>query len=301
MKKYWYRRILIMALVFFVSVGGSYLLIEQKKDAMRREVSAQTSEEDLVIPGGMPVGIYMKTKGVMVLDTQKIKGEDGSEYEPALHIVKAGDYITGFNGKDINTKNELVEAVSSFSEQKAKLDICRKGETIHVKMDMIQCEDGTKKLGIWVRDNAQGLGTITYLDSDSHFGALGHGIHDIDTGELIDRVDVLFANQTPVQLAKKEEVEEGPAIIRCAVDGEIKEYDILITQVNLWSGEVNKSMTIEVTDPSLLDETGGVIQGMSGSPILQNGKLIGAVTHVFINNPTKGYGIFAESMINESE
>ena len=85
------------------------------------------------------------------------------------------------------------------------------------------------------------------------------------------------------------------------VDGEIKEYNILITQVNLWSGEVNKSMTIEVTDPLLLDETGGIIQGMSGSPILQNGKLIGAVTHVFVNNPTKGYGIFAESMINESE
>ena len=176
MKKYWYRRILIMALVFFVSVGGSYLLIEQKKDTMRREVSAQTSEEDLVIPGG-------------ILDTQKIKGKDGAEYEPALHIVKAGDYITGFNGKDINTKNELVEAVSSFSEQKAKLDICRKGETIHVKMNMIQCEDGTKKLGIWVRDNAQGLGTITYLDSDSHFGALGHGIHDIDTGELLNISD----------------------------------------------------------------------------------------------------------------
>ena len=85
------------------------------------------------------------------------------------------------------------------------------------------------------------------------------------------------------------------------LSAEIKEYDILITQVNLWSGEVNKSMTIEVTDPSLLDETGGIIQGMSGSPILQNGKLIGAVTHVFVNNPTKGYGIFAESMINESE
>ena len=339
---------------FNYGIGVFYLLIEQKKDAMRREVSAQASEEELVIPGGMPVGIYMKTKGVMVLDTQEIKGKDGAAYEPALHIVKAGDYIVGFNGKDINTKNELIEAVSSFSEQKAKLDICRKGETIHVKMNMIQCEDGTKKLGIWVRDNAQGLGTITYLDSDSHFGALGHGIHDIDTGELlnisdgtlyltsvkeiqkgvngtpggmegiivynnynvlgkikknteagifgtIDRVDVLFANQTPVQLAKKEEVEEGPAIIRCAVDGEIKEYDILIRQVNLWSGEVNKSMTIEVTDPELLDETGGIIQGMSGSPILQNGKLIGAVTHVFVNNPTKGYGIFAESMINESE
>ena len=90
-------------------------------------------------------------------------------------------------------------------------------------------------------------------------------------------------------------------MIRCAIDGEIKEYDILIRQVNLWSGEVNKSMTIEVTDEELLRETGGIIQGMSGSPILQNGKLAGAVTHVFVNNPTKGYGIFAESMINESE
>ena len=354
MKKYWYRRILIMVLVFFVSVGGSYLLIEQKKDSMKREVSAQTSEENLVLPGGMPVGIYMKTKGVMVLNTQKLKGEDGTEYEPALHIVKAGDYITGFNGKDIHTKNELVEAVSSFTEQKARLDICRNGETIQVKMNTVQCEDGTKKLGIWVRDNAQGLGTITYLDADSHFGALGHGMHDVDTGGLldisdgtlyltsvkdiqkgvngtpggmegiivynnynvlgkikknteagifgtIDRVDVLFSNQTPVQVAKKEEIEEGPAVIRCAIDGEVKEYDILIRQVNLWSGEVNKSMTIEVTDEELLKETGGIIQGMSGSPILQNGKLAGAVTHVFVNNPTKGYGIFAESMINESE
>ena len=83
------------------------------------------------------------------------------------------------------------------------------------------------------------------------------------------------------------------------VDGEIKEYDILITQVNLWSGEVNKSMTIEVTDPSLLDETGGIIQGMSGSPILQNGKIVGAVTHVFINDPQRGYGVFIEWMLEE--
>lgn len=354
MKKYWYRRILMMALVFFVSVGGSYLLIEQKKDAMKKEVSARTSEQNLVLPGGMPVGIYMKTKGVMVLDTQKIKGEDGAEYEPALHIVKAGDYITGFDGKEINTKNELIEAVATCSEPKVRLDICRNGETIQVKMNTVQCEDGTQKLGIWVRDNAQGLGTITYLDADSHFGALGHGIHDVDTGELldisdgtlyltnikeiqkgvngapggmegiivynnynvlgkirenteagifgtIDRVDVLFANQTPVQVAKKEEIEEGPAVIRCAIDGDMKEYNIMIRQVNLWSGEVNKSMTIEVTDEELLKETGGIIQGMSGSPILQNGKLVGAVTHVFVNNPTKGYGIFAESMINESE
>ena len=213
------------------------------------------------------------------MDTQKIKGEDGAEYEPALHIVKAGDYITGFNGKDINTKNELVEAVKFLLGTKSKIRIFAGRGDDSCKMDMIQCEDGTKKLGIWVWDNAQGLGPLLIWTRTVIFGALGHGIHDIDTGELlnisdgtlyltsvkeiqkgvngtpggmegiivynnynvlgkikknteagifgtIDRVDVLFANQTPVQLAKKEEVEEGPAIIRCAVDGEIKEYDI---------------------------------------------------------------------------
>ena len=353
MKKYWYRRILIMALVFFVSVGGSYLLIEQKKDAMRREVSAQTSEGDLVIPGGMPVGIYMKTKGVMVLDTQKIKGEDGAEYEPALHIVKAGDYITGFNGKDINTKNELVEAVSSFSEQKAKLDICRKGETIHVKMDMIQCEDGTKKLGIWVRDNAQGLGTITYLDSDSHFGALGHGINDTDTADLMEvqsgslyktkivnirkgisgtpgeltgvidykkenRIGAISINSVegifgtlsqeeadeiqgealPVGL--KQEVKKGEAqILSCLEeDGAPQLYTIEIKALHLDHDNINRGIEIQVTDERLLEKTGGIVQGMSGSPILQNGKIIGAVTHVFVNDPTRGYGIFIENMLS---
>ena len=79
------------------------------------------------IPGGMPVRDLYENKGVMVLDTQKIKGEDGAEYEPALHIVKAGDYITGFNGKDINTKNELVEAVSSFSQTKSKIRYLQEG------------------------------------------------------------------------------------------------------------------------------------------------------------------------------
>ena len=344
----------IIILVFVLSVGGSYSYIRLRQKDFEKEVNASPMDKKLVIPGGMPIGIYLETKGVMVLGTDAIEREDGVKENPSSHLVKAGDYIQKVNNATVKTKNELIEEMKKLKEEEVVLTIRRNRENIRIKTKAVRDVKKEYKLGIWVRDNAQGLGTITYLDADSHFGALGHGIHDVDTNKLlsisegrvyatsirdiqkgkygtpggmegiivynnynvlgkikknteagifgtIDRVDVLFANQTPVQLAKKEEVEEGPAIIRCAVDGEIKEYDILITQVNLWSGEVNKSMTIEVTDPSLLDETGGIIQGMSGSPILQNGKLIGAVTHVFVNNPTKGYGIFAESMINESE
>ena len=79
----------------------------------------------------------------------------------------------------------------------------------------------------------------------------------------------------------------------------MREYGIQITDVDLNAKEENKGIVLEVTDPELLEQTGGIIQGMSGSPILQDGKLIGAVTHVFVNDPTRGYGIFAETMLGE--
>ena len=195
---------------------------------------------------------------------------------------------------------------------------------------------------------------MTFLNADSSFGALGHGIHDVDTSELldisdgtlyltsikdikrgengtpggmegiivynhynvlgtitkntevgifgtVDRIDTLFSEQEPIETAVKEEIEAGPAVIRCAVSGEIKEYEIQITGIDFYASEVNKGLTVEVTDKELLAETGGIVQGMSGSPIIQNGKLIGAITHVFVNDPTKGYGIFIENMLKETE
>ncbi len=210
------------------------------------------------------------------------------------------------------------------------------------------------KLGIWVRDNAQGLGTVTFLNTNSQFGALGHGIHDVDTNTLldihagtvyetsirdiqkgqdgtpggmegiivynnynvlgsitlntdcgifgtIDRIDALFADQTPIETAVKEEIVEGPAVIRCAVEGTVKDYEIRVTKIDKNTSEVNKGIVIEVTDDRLLSVTGGIVQGMSGSPIIQNGKLIGAVTHVFVHDATKGYGIFIENMMNNVE
>lgn len=339
-----------MVLVFTIAVGGGYCFIDSKKQMFKKEVNAKTSGDKMVIPGGMPVGIYLETEGVMILGTDEITGADGMKYEPSAHRVKAGDYIVGINHQKIENKAELIEAVDALENEKVVLTIKRKDEEIEVKTEAVKSDKEEYKLGIWVRDNAQGLGTITFLDENSRFGALGHGIHDVDTNDLldisegtlyttsikdiqkgengtpggmegiiiynnynivgsitkntdagifgtIDRIDTLFTDQTPVKVAAKEEIEEGPATIRCAVEGKVKEYDIKITDIDYKTDEVNKGIVIEVTDPELLEVTGGIVQGMSGSPILQNGKLIGAVTHVFVNNPKKGYGIFIENML----
>lgn len=349
MRKFWYRRILMMILVLSVSVGGSYFLLENQKNKLEREVSAGTSG-NMVIPGGMPIGIYLETEGVLVLGTEAIEGMDGQEYEPAAHLVKEGDYIVGFNDEVIEDKSELIAAVKSLNQDDVVLKVMRGEQTIDIRVKAVQCAVDDYKLGIWVRDNAQGLGTITYLTADSEFGALGHGIHDTDTGELLniskgvlyttsirdiqkgengvpggmegiivynnynmlgsitenseegiygtlDRIDTLFHNAEPVETASAKEIEEGAATIRCSVEGKVEEYQVQITEVNPSAKEVNKTIELEVTDEKLLELTGGIVQGMSGSPILQNGKLIGAVTHVFVNNPARGYGILIEEML----
>lgn len=207
------------------------------------------------------------------------------------------------------------------------------------------------KLGIWIRDNAQGIGTMTYEDADDTFGALGHGINDVDTsilmnleegvlyrteivgitrgaggapGELTGYIEydsdnvigeitentvagifgvcdhTLLENTTfePVPIALKQEIELGPAKIICSVSGEPEFYDVEIVEVNQEHENVNRGIVIRVVDEKLLMLTGGIIQGMSGSPIIQNGKLVGAVTHVLVNDSTKGYGIFIEEMLS---
>ncbi len=354
MRKYWYRRILIMIVTFLIAVGGGYYLIEYQKNMLEAEVNAATSSENMVIPGGMPIGIYLETEGVMVLGTDAITAEDGMDYEPAANLVKAGDYIVALNEQTIHDKSELVETVKDLGDEDVILRVRRADQYMNIRMKPVRQNARECKLGIWVRDNAQGLGTVTFLNTNSQFGALGHGIHDVDTNTLldihdgtvyetsirdiqkgqdgtpggmegiivynnynvlgsitrntdcgifgtIDRIDALFADQTPIETAGKEEIVEGPAVIRCAVEGTVKDYEIRVTKIDKNTSEVNKGIVIEVTDDRLLSVTGGIVQGMSGSPIIQNGKLIGAVTHVFVHDATKGYGIFIENMMNNVE
>ena len=231
----------------------------------------------------------------------------------------------------------------------------RDGQEIAIPKEAVRCGRDEYKLGIWVRDNAQGLGTVTFLNADSQFGALGHGIRDTDTGKLLgasdgllyttsikdikkgkdgtpggmegviiynnynilgtitqntedgiygtlDRIDALFTDTQPLEAAVDEsQIEEGEATIRCAVSGQVEDYSIRITKVDRNAQEANKEILLEVTDEKLLELTGGIVQGMSGSPIIQNGRLIGAVTHVFVNNPKEGYGIFVQDMLKHIE
>ncbi len=303
-------------------------------------------------PMGMPVGIYLKTEGVLVVGTAAIDGIDGSSYEPAKNIVQSGDYILRVDGKTVGTKEELAECISCCGGATLDLQVMRKSEVIDLAVTPVQTAENKYQAGIWVRNDTQGIGTMTYLDEDGSFGALGHGISDVDTSTLLTlksgtlyKADILSIvkgaagqpgelagvihyndesvlgeitknetngiygtvyssaffedGQETLPVAYKQEIHEGTATVICCLDGTRQEYEIEIEEINLNSGDVNKGMVIRITDPRLLELTGGIVQGMSGSPIIQNGRIVGAVTHVFVNDPTKGYGIFMENMLEQ--
>ena len=113
---------------------------------------------------------------------------------------------------------------------------------------------------------------------------------------IAGKLDTSFCKGERVLLAKRSEVHPGAAQVRTSVDGEPRYYDVEIIKASNQSSRKEKGLVIRITDKSLLDVTGGVVRGMSGSPIIQDGKLIGAVTHVFLNDFTKGYGVYAEFM-----
>lgn len=314
-------------------------------------IHAAAKERLQVRVSGNAVGIYMETDGVMVIDTSQIPTSDGLYADPAGNIVHAGDYICSVNQKPLTGKQQLIKMVADSSGEPMEL-IIRRGESeIPVSVQPVLASDGTYKLGIWVRDNIQGIGTLTYVENDGTFGALGHAISDVDTGEILNLKDgELYLTQIlsvvrgesgnpgelqgviryeqgfrlgtittnsglgihgvidrpaeesldlrEVETAWKEEVTTGPAQILTSVDGDVCEYEAEIIKIDNDAEDTNKSFTIKVTDPVLLAKTGGIVQGMSGSPILQNGRLVGAVTHVFVADASCGYGIFIENMMN---
>lgn len=315
-----------------------------------KDIQVDVVDTRYAIPCGSPIGIYLKSDGVMVIGTGRITGPDGMEVEPAFGILKTGDYIEAFNGKPMKTKEDLISAVNDSGGQDSVVTVRRDGEPIDVSVKPIASSDGKYKLGAWVRDDTQGIGTITYVDMNGNFGALGHGISDSDTGDLVETsqgalysteimgiekgtigkpgllsgviyygpqshmgdisqntnegifgtVNQQFKKQLtgePMEIACRQDVKPGGAYIRSNVSGELEDYEIEIQKVDYNASHKNKSMVIKVTDPRLLELTGGIVQGMSGSPIIQDGKLAGAVTHVFVQDASRGYGILIENML----
>ncbi len=310
-----------------------------------KNVDIEVIQDKMLIPSGIPIGIYVKTDGVLVVGIGEFESSGGETISPAKYVLQKGDYILESNGEPVENKKQFIRMVEDSEGEDMVLTIRRNNEITDICINAGKNRMEEWKLGIWIRDNAQGIGTMTYEGTDSTFGALGHGINDVDTsilmnleegtlyrteivgitrgangapGELTGYIEYdsdnvigeitentaegifgvcdeeLVTNSVyePVPIALKQEIEIGPAQIICSVSGEPEFYDVEIVEVNLEHENV-----IRVVDEKLLMLTGGIIQGMSGSPIIQNGKLVGAVTHVLVNDSTKGYGIFIEEML----
>lgn len=355
-----YRRILLFVLaasmlfaIFFLNRYPPFP-IPQETNVPQKSVSASASERTLLYPCGFQVGIYLQTKGVMIIGTDQVTTGSGVNYSPAYQKVQAGDYITKLNDIDVSSKNQLTFLVNKYGSDDLILTILRNGKKIKVRITPVCTGENEYKLGIWVRDDTQGIGTMTYLTEDGNYGSLGHGISDIDTGELLKseggllyeanvwgikrgqagypgalygmisyetgkRYGAIDANTeigiygnlakdkkaealikayalTPVETAATKDIKAGKAYLHSYVSGEACDYEIEIEKIDKERTD-NKGLIFKVTDERLLSLTGGIVQGMSGTPILQDGKIVGAVTHVFVNDPTRGYGIFIETML----
>lgn len=301
---------------------------------------------------GNTVGVKMKIDGILVIGISDVETLDGQKVLPAKDSgIRPGCLITSVNGKTLKNIEELVAEINKSAGKSIKVNFKYGTAENHTALlPVISSDDKKYHIGLWVRDSTAGIGTLTFYDpKTSTFGALGHGITDIDTGTLmpvatgeIIESSILgikagksgvpgelkgvfiddtglgtieinsefgiygkLSNNATAKLSGKlytiglrSEIREGPAVILSNIDGKnIEEYSIEIQKVSRQNLNGSKGMIIKVTDKKLLDATGGIVQGMSGSPIIQNGRIIGAVTHVLVNDPTKGYGIFIEGML----
>ena len=317
-----------------------------------KDVTVNVIPNTVVIPGGEAIGLRLYTSGVLVVGMSEIVGTDNKSYSPYKDSgIQEGDMIVKIDDKAITCTSDLITKVNECNGNSVEITYVRDGNNYITEIKPTKTEENEYKLGLWVRDAAAGVGTITYYDPESQmFGALGHGILDIDTDQLIDiaKGEVItskilsivkgekgkpgevqgsidngkvigevykntnfgiYGKLTDVSLIEggktlevmpRDEVKLGKATIICTLDdNKREEYEIEIEKLYTSTNRNNKNMIIKVTDKRLLEKTGGIIQGMSGSPILQDGKFVGAVTHVMVNNPEKGYGIFADTMLKQ--
>lgn len=271
--------------------------------------------------------------------------------------IKKGDIITEINGQQIEKMADISPFVKQAGEDGKPLNVVIKRENEKIKTQLQPKRDVNEnnyKLGLYIRDSAAGIGTMTFYHPQSKkYGALGHVISDMDTKKPIVVGDGQIVRSTvtsiekggkgnpgeklarfssdqevignikrnspfgifgelnkdisngvfdkPLPIALSHEVKEGPAKILTVVNNdEVNLFDIEIVSTIPQKFPATKGMVIKVTDPELLEKTGGIVQGMSGSPIIQGDKLVGAVTHVFVNDPTSGYGVHIEWMLNEA-
>lgn len=300
---------------------------------------------DYVIASGETIGIEVNSDGVLIVGFYEVN----NSYIAKENGFEIGDKITKINNTKINTISEMVEALKQETTEKTTFTILRNKKEQTIKMQLKEDENNVLKTGLYVKDQINGIGTLTYIDPETkRFGALGHEILETTTAQKfeikdgkifqanvsnikksrdgaageksatydktvaegnIDSNDITgiygtyqeeISNMDTLEVGKKEEIKTGKASIRTVIeDNQVEEFDINIIAIDVNSK--TKNILFEITDETLLNQTGGVVQGMSGSPIIQNNKIIGAVNYVIVNDTKKGYGIFITTMLEEGE
>lgn len=337
-------------------VGKSTLEVSLFDNILLKNVEVSVLPKTKVIPVGNIAGVKLYTSGVLVVGMSEIEGNDNKKYKPYENTgIKEGDTIIKVNDKNINSTSDLIQTVNLSQGHDISIKYVHQQETKECSITPVKTNNSQYKIGLWVRDSAAGVGTVTFYDPTSKtFGALGHGITDIDTNELINiasgefittrilnitkgesgnpgKIQGTIENQNNIgtigkntrfgiygkvdnlaslnidtskeaEVALREEIQIGKAKILCSLDNQKpQEYEIEIEKIYKDNNYDNKSMKIKVTDEKLLEKTGGIIQGMSGSPVLQNGKFIGAITHVLVNDPQEGYAVFGDIMLKQAK
>lgn len=297
---------------------------------------------------GNLIGMRLYTNGVLVVGTSNIE-DINKEIKLQKEIVE-GDTIVSINNTSIDSIEEINEIVNKSNGEILSCEIVRDGRKILTNIEPIMVDENEYKLGLWVKEAATGVGTISFINKDTNeFLALGHGITDSDTGRLLDIntgeivlskiksikkgkagdpgeiegkvidnsiiglvtkntefgiigniIDESLVEQENIyKVSTRDKINIGDASILCDVDGNVKEYDIKILSVDIDNNFDNKSMIIEVVDKDLIKKTGGIVRGMSGCPVIQNGKVIGIITNVLISDPKVGYAVFIDLVLNE--
>ena len=319
-----------------------------------KKVNVRLLTDTDVYVGGETVGFNLQSDGVICVGSNAVATSEGTKEPIKDSGLVEGDAILKIEDIEIDNIEDIDRIINlpTFAGEEVNLTIMRNGEEKIIQiMPVFDVLTQKYKLGLWVRNSASGVGTLTYVkQSDFRFGAVGHPIVDSSLGEnfevesgniyrcrllgikkgeknnpgeikssinlsddAIGLADtnckygvygnilskgVIDASRTAT-LGGRLSVELGDAKIYCNLDNAgVKAYDIKIIRANKQKTADDKSMIIKVTDKELLAKTGGIIQGMSGSPIVQNGKVVGAVTHVFVNDPTRGYGVYIDWMID---
>ncbi len=314
-----------------------------------KEAKITVSKRRYVVPGGDIFGIKLYTQGLIVTKIGDVKTQSGTVSPGKEAGIEVGDTIVSVNSEQISENSRLEEIIRQSKGKALKFIIKRNDKEKKLELTpVMDSDDKSYRLGLWVRDSCAGIGTITFYDRDTgSFGGLGHAVCDVDTGQImplsggeavsaeisscykgnsgspgelcgvftgkslgtlnINCESGIFGvlknydkNREVVPVAQKQEVKEGKAQIISTVDkNKTQYYDVEITKIYSSKDSQQKNMSIKITDSDLIEKTGGIVQGMSGSPIIQNGMLVGAVTHVYVDDPLQGYAVFAENMLKK--